>query len=478
MARRSVTRKPVKSILLFFVVLIISLFLLSGMAGRTANVKTQDNTRKAVGVGFLLESNLTNQKKRMIELEKKIELDDNNEGTYGGVHVKIIDDIYGPQYMSWTDNSFNTLIEKDILKISEIPGISDYNITTGLTVANPVNFSRIESEDVDQNMDFQCVSLIGNLDMKMDTNVLSGNLTIKTGRMVSRDDVNVCVISDELASKNNLKTGDKLKFNDYHDRENSKVYEAEIIGIYTVQQYMTPSMSGDTFRSENVIFTDLRFPEKAEGCENDPFYEKAYFKIDNADNYDDIKEKIKHVNIDWERYDLIDNNGNYDTLSSNFKDLKHISEALISIVILASFIILFLIFVFWLKSRVQEAGVLLSLGISKFKIISQIWIEAFIISISAIFISFSIAPGISKLTADYLVDMQITQEEKQKELDKENVEGGKLSEEKIMGVSVNITKKMMIFDGGGIIVLTSLSVLTAGTSLLRRKPKDILSEMD
>ena len=25
-------------------------------------------------------------------------------------------------------------------------------------------------------------------------------------------------------------------------------------------------MSGDTYRSENVIFTDLRFPEKAEGA--------------------------------------------------------------------------------------------------------------------------------------------------------------------------------------------------------------------
>ena len=37
-----------------------------------------------------------------------------------------------------------------------------------------------------------------------------------------------------------------------------RAYEAEIIGIYQVKQKMTPYMSGDTYRSENVIFTDLK----------------------------------------------------------------------------------------------------------------------------------------------------------------------------------------------------------------------------
>ena len=41
MAWRSVIRKPVKSILLFFVVLIISLFFLSGMASRNASKRRE-----------------------------------------------------------------------------------------------------------------------------------------------------------------------------------------------------------------------------------------------------------------------------------------------------------------------------------------------------------------------------------------------------------------------------------------------------
>ena len=45
------------------------------------------------------------------------------------------------------------------------------------------------------------VTLIGNLDMTMDSNVLSGNVSIKEGRMTTPEDANVCVISEELAEK-------------------------------------------------------------------------------------------------------------------------------------------------------------------------------------------------------------------------------------------------------------------------------------
>lgn len=474
-ARRSVTRKPIKSILLFLVVFIISLFLLSGMASRTANIETQDKTRQAIGAGFMLEANETNRHKRMDEISNRI--GDGIEGTLDGVHQKKIDTIYGVQWQVWTDNSFETLRENDIKKIAAVSGICDYNLTTAVTAVNPVNFSRIEDKDVDQSKDIQGVSLIGNKDMNMDANVLSGNVFIKEGRMVERNDTDVCVISEELAALNGLKIGDILGFNDCHDKNDSTVYEAEIIGVYSVKQYMTPYMAGDTFRSENVIFTDLRFPEKAEG-ESDPLYEKAYFKVEDVDAYDTVKENIKRVAIDWERYDLIDNNGNYETMSTNFNDLERISEVLIWIVALASFIILFLIFVFWLKSRVQEVGIFLAMGEPKIKIIGQVLLEALMIAVVAISISFAIAPNVSKLTTNYLVDQQVQQAQEEKELNAENVAFDfEETEQEVTGVSVNITAPMMLFDGVSILVLTSLSVITAGITILIKKPKDILSEM-
>ncbi len=260
--------------LLFFVVFMISLFFLSGMANRNASIATQNKTKQAVGAGFLIEANEANKRNRADEiLAKKTE---GEEGNFDGVNVEKIETNYGT---SW----------------------------------------RVSYEDVDQSSDLLCVSLIGNKDMALDANVLSGNVTIKDGRMITEDDANVCVISEELAEKNNLSVGNSIQFNDRRDVENSTVFAAEIVGIYTVQQKMTPVMAGDTFRSENIIFTDLGFPEKAEGSTSGALYKKAYFKVADVNQYDEIK-------------NLIDNNGNINKMSQNFNDLENISQILVIVV--------------------------------------------------------------------------------------------------------------------------------------------------
>lgn len=475
LAWRSVIRKPVKSILLLLVVWVISIFMLSGMASKDANVAVQDKTRQAVGAGLLLVENEANRHIRLDQITSRI---GEKEGSLEGVRQKKIDSTAGTSWMVTTDNSFETLRLSDIEKIAEVSGISDYNIATVPTAVNPVDFSRIEDPDVDQTADKLGVTLVGNRDMAMDFNVLSGNVSIKEGRMVTRKDKDVCVVSEELAALNHLKVGDKIQFNDYHDRESAEAYEAEIIGIYQVKQKMTPYMSGDTYRSENVIFTDLRFPEKAEGEEGNPLFEKAYFKVGNVDEYDAVKEAVKKVKIGWERYDLIDNKGNLDTMSTNFRDLQKISGILIWVAAGASFIILFFVFVFWLKNRAREAGIYLALGISKVHILGQILLEAFLIAAVGVLLSFAAAPAVSGLTADYLVSQQIEQAETEKEMNQGKViRSGQDPEQEVTGVNVEITTQMILFDILGMVLLITISVLTAGISVLRRDPRDILSEM-
>ena len=78
-------------------------------------------------------------------------------------------------------------------------------------------------------------------------------------------------------------------------------------------------------------------------------YEKAYFKVEDVEAYDEVKENLQKVDINWEQYDLIDNNGNSETMSSNFNDLAKVSEMMILVISVASFVILVLVFLFWLK---------------------------------------------------------------------------------------------------------------------------------
>lgn len=475
-AWRSMFRKPVKSSLLLLVIVAVSLSLLCGMACQNASIQTQDTTRQAVGAGLRLDANEANRSKRLDECVKQI--GDSMEGSYGGVHMEILENGFGTQLLVYTDNSFESLDTADIEQLASVNGIADYNITTCITPVNPVNFLRIEDPDADQYSDMGGVVLIGNRNMYFDSNVLSGNVSLIDGRMPDQNDSNVCVISQELAEKNSLSVGACLKFNDYHDPENSTVYDAEVIGIYQVSQAMQPLMWGDTFRSENVIFTDLRFPEKAEGSEGEPCFEHAYFCVGDVDEYDAVKSAVEAADIDWERYDLIDRNGNLATMSSNFHDLEKISKVLIVLTFAAGFVILFLIFLFWTKNRNQEIGILLSLGFRKVSVIGQFLMEALLITLLSFGVTIALAPAASEAVANYLIAAQVEQAEIQRDRDAGKVMfASQQAEQTVIGADVKITEDMWLLSGAGVIILVVVSIGIAGIPVLRKRPREILSEL-
>lgn len=261
---RSVLRKRAKTVLLLLIIFITSAFIFAGWACKSASIQTQNESRQAIGASFRLEENEANRHERMGELAKQVGEGNGGEGGY------YQEQLASGDWLIWTDNSFETLLMEDILRIAEVDGVEEVNITTANTVVNPVNFERIEDKDVDQSSDQRGVSLRGTLRMELDFDVQKGNIEVNEGRMVTPEDTDVCVVSREIADLNGLKVGDYLEFNNWKDRENSNVYKAEVIGIYTSINGITPIMYGDSYRSENIIFTDLSFPEKPEGKEGNP----------------------------------------------------------------------------------------------------------------------------------------------------------------------------------------------------------------
>ncbi len=470
----SVVRRPVKSVLLLSVVVVISSFYMAGLASQSASIHTQDSTRQAVGATFRLELNEENRHTRLEEAAAQ--LGDAAEGSYGGVHFYQTQS--GASGVS-TDNSFETILQEDAEKIAETEGIEAYNLTTVATVVNPVNFNRIEDADADQSQDFGGVNLRGNRIMEMDMDVSAGKIKMTDGRMIAADDRDVCVISKELAGLNNLKIGDTLQFNQWDDKENSKVYSAEIVGIYESVQSMKPVMSGDSYRAENTIFTDLNFPEKPSGDEENPLFQYAVFKVKNVDQYDEIKKEIEKADINWERYDLIDNNGNIKSMAENFHDMEKISGILLTVVSAASFLILCLIFLFWMRNRVREIGILLSLGESKKKIWGQFLWEAVLIGAAGVLLSFAVSPGLSEAAASYLAWQTQSQAQEQSKADESMVsaDGYTAPDLTLKDTQIQITAGMYAKDGAAVGILLFVSGSASGEIMMRKKPKEILSGM-
>ena len=470
---RCLVRKRAKTILLLSIVFVTACFIYAGWACKSANVQTQTEGKQALGASFRMEENEADRRDRTAEAIKKL------GGQNGSVDGSHIEQLESGDWMISHDNSFETLQMEDIETLAGQEGIAEYNITTANIVVNPVNFARIEDPDVDQHSDLLGVSLRGNMDMRLDFDVWNGNIEVNEGRMITPEDKDVCVISRELAELNGLTVGDKLEFNSRKDRETSKVYHAEIVGIYDTIHKITPIMYGDSYRSENIIMTDLRFPEKPQGCEGDPLYQYATFWVENVDEYDTVKELIKKADINWKRYDFIDNTGMSDTMAENFGDLDEMSSIILILAAVSGVVIIFLVFLFWLKGRVHEIGIFLAIGKSKAAIIAQMMMEGILIGCISFMLATICAPALSKSVADYLVGYQVKQEEEQRKADEGMTGGAGVAEyeTEVMGVETKVTGKVILLSASSILGVIFVAVSSSCMFVVIQKPKEILSKM-
>lgn len=471
---RSVLRKRAKTILLMLIIFIISVFIFAGWACKYASIQTQNESKQAIGASFRLEENEANRHVRMDELSTQIGL--GVSGGAGGYHKE---QLVSGEWRTWTDNSFETLLTEDILKIAEVDGIKEYNVTTANTVVNPVNFERIEDKDVDQNSDQQGVSLRGTLRMELDFDVQKGNIEVNEGRMITPEDTDVCVISREIADLNGLQAGDILEFNNWKERETSTVYKAEVVGIYDSISGITPIMYGDSYRSENIIFTDLSFPEKPEGNEGSPLYQYATFVVGNVDEYETVRKRIQAVDIGWERYDFLDNTGMSDTMTENFGELEKMSSLILILVCISGIIIICLVFLFWLKGRVHEIGIYLSLGRTKCGIVMQMLLEGILVGCIAFLLAAAASPAVSRGVVGYLVDYQTQLQAEDEQLNSNMVLNGSLENDntEILGVTVEISGDVVFLSGVSVLGVIMIAIALSCISVMVQKPKEILSRM-
>ena len=238
-------------------------------------------------------------------------------------------------------------------------------------------------------------------------------------------------------------------------------------------------MYGDSYRSENIIMTDLRFPEKPQGCEGDPLYQYATFWVENVDEYDTVKEQIKKADINWKRYDFIDNTGMSDTMAENFGDLDEMSSIILILVAVSGVVIIFLVFLFWLKGRVHEIGIFLAIGKSKAAIIAQMMMEGILIGCISFMLATICAPALSKSVADYLVGYQVKQEEEQRKADEGMTGGAGVAEyeTEVMGVETKVTRKVILLSASSILGVIFVAVSSSCIFVVIQKPKEILSKM-
>ncbi len=262
------------------------------------------------------------------------------------------------------------------------------------------------------------------------------------------------LISKELADKNGLTVGDDITMYDLDsDSENT----FEIVGIFSG----TEGMSKDAMMADGIAAN--------QGYIDRNSYQKIWHEttlelgsldiyVDSAENVQDILKTIQSLpELAGKTFVYSTNTESFDLISNPLSSLRTMVDTAVLVIAVAGGAIVVLLLVLWTRGRKKEAGILLAVGRSKLEIVLQFLTENILIAIPAVAASFGLTALLADKVCAYLVSQTVSD---------------------ITGLSVTIhSADIWLVYGIGALILI-LAVLLAAVTVVRLKPRMILSEME
>lgn len=267
-----------------------------------------------------------------------------------------------------------------------------------------------------------------------------------------------------LQKKNNLKLNDKIKLEliDFNNSKKKMEYEFEIIGIFTgKKQEKYTGLSSDF--SENMVFVDYESSQKAlNKYENNKIVSKLEIFSDSSENTKVALNKIKKIKTDWSQYNVSSDNNVLEETLESIDGIKHIINIMTYSIMLSGIIVLSLILILWLRERMHEIGVLLSIGVSKIKIVTQFILELLFISLPSLVLSLFLGNVILNIIVGGFT----------------NSDDSTIMVDSLLKNNNLISNLITFLESYGILIgIIVLSVIIASLMILIKKPKEILSKI-
>lgn len=362
---------------------------------------------------------------------------------------------------------FETNEFKEINNIKEIEEvIPQYDGLAKLVSGNVVeNGQKVNREDLSD--DFKnIVSVQGSYNIKRNVLFNSGVFMMKEGRNIEKNDTDKIIVHSDFAEKNNLKLNDKVKLKflnmNNNDDSNIKEYEFEIVGIFTgKKQERYTGLSSDL--SENMMFVDYDSAQRALNIpKGKEIANKLTLFTDTPEKMDEAIKKVKELNADWSKYSLDKDANAFKEALESLNGIKHIIKIMTYSIMAAGAVVLSLILVLWLRERIYEIGILLSIGINKIKIIGQFILELIFTSLPALAASLIFGNLALKQMISGLVNSD------------ENASVAS----SFLNTGFNAGSLVTFIQSYGIlIIIITVSVIVASGMILIKKPKEILSKI-
>ena len=360
---------------------------------------------------------------------------------------------------------FNVNQFKDIEKIKEVEKIIiQYDGLAKLKDAKVVSGEqRINREDLSDEFK-NVVSLEATNNTKRNILFSSGVFTIKEGKNIEENDKNSIIVHEEFAKQNNLKLGDEvnLELLDIEESGKIKSHKFKIIGIFSGKKQETYTGLTSDF-SENMVFVDYSTSQEIlNKSENNKIANKILMYSGSAESTDLALNKLKELKIDESKYFVEKDSKAFEESLESVSGIKHIIKIMTYSIMLGGMVVLSLILILWLRERIYEIGIFLSIGTSKIQIIMQFIFELLFISIPSIISSLFLGNVLIKVIAGGLINSENSM-----------ISGGNLINDSSFMLNITTLGQSYLI----LISIIVLSVVFASSLILIKKPKEILSKI-
>ena len=446
-----VTRKSLKSIIILIVIMLMSSLSLISLSIKDATDKASEKTF----------GNITNS--FSMEINRQV-----NPGTpRGGGNVK------GQDIKKITDSPDIESYVKRINSVADLDGLDIIETQETLANQSPERAKNFKST----------VMLTGVNESSKETKFVSGAYKLVEGEHLKNEDKNKILMHKDLAAKNHLKIGDKLKlksnlFDADNEKQANETVEVTIKGLFDGHNNGGVSAAQELY--ENTLITDLNTAAKVYGnTEDTAVYQDATFFVKGNKKLEDVMKNLGKLDINWQEYNLIKSSSNYPAVEESISGVYAIADNLfIGSLAFAGLVVALLLFL-WMNARKKEIAVLLSIGMSKAKIFGQFVTELLLVAIPAYIGSFFLARFAGDKIGNNILQ-KVTGNIADK-IAKQSASTGLGGGAEVDGfnktltsLDINISTKALMYVVIFMTIVLLISLIISSTNILRKNPKDLL----
>ena len=451
------TRKRGKTLILLLTLFVISTFVLTGLSILAAADQSALSLRQSVGGSI------------------KLELDKDNRQNW------TYQQSVGGTLVGYTGTP---ITDADIEKVMSVKGIRSYNgVGDGSVFA--MDFSFISGFSFGPGSDYSRLPSVSNSEYF--NYFQRGAFKLVEGRHITPEDDHAVLISTALAERNGLKLGDTITVQCCYDAGGYPNVSLKIIGIYksTLDDGGFTTTSTD---KRNRLIIDHKAMQEIMMHDVIQYDNGVEFFVDDPRDIDKIAAQIQKLDLDWSCFKLTVDNTAYEAVASSLTAMQNMVTGLIIGIVIVSIGILALILNMWIKQRTHETGILLSIGVSKVKIVAQYILETLMIAVIAFGLSYfssgAIAQGTSNLLFSQVAETQPIPEIETPDDGTEylDITGQYIPYDTSNmvapdSIEVHVTAEHLLWVYLLGMAICAAAVVLASLPVVKMKPKNILSQM-